>query len=134
LVSLGYHPASLKSSSGVVLDKPGKSSYESPSSFRIIVLFRTFSKIHERMIATCLLTAVWLQGLLHPHQCGSLPGLSTYDACLSLTHDVRTLQRPRLKVAFLFLDIKAGFDKVDNETLARILREPRIPPYLVSWV
>jgi len=37
-------------------------------------------------------------------------------------------------VASLFLDIKAGFDKVDNETLARILREPRIPAYLVSWV
>jgi len=41
LVLLGYHPASLKSSNGVVLDKPGKPSYESPSSFRIIVLIRT---------------------------------------------------------------------------------------------
>ena len=134
LVSLGYHPAAPKSSSGVVLDKPGKSSYESPSSFRIVALFRTFSKILEGVVAICLLTAVRLKGLLHPNKCGSLPGLSTYDACLSLTHDVRTLQRPRLKVASLFLDIKAGFDKVDNETLARILRGPRIPPYLVSWV
>jgi len=118
----------------VVLDKPGKSSYESPSSFRIIVLFHTFSKILEKMIAICLLTAVRLKGLFHPNQFGSLPGLSTYDACLSLTHDVRTLQRPCLKVASLFLDFKAGFDEVDNETLARILREHRIPPYLVSWV
>jgi len=33
LVSLGYHPASLKSSNGVVLDKAGKPSYECPSSF-----------------------------------------------------------------------------------------------------
>jgi len=32
------------------------------------------------------------------------------------------------------LDIKAGFDNVDNNTLARILREGGIPPYLVSWV
>ena len=38
LVLLGYHPASLKGSNGVVLDKPGKPSYESSSSFRIIVL------------------------------------------------------------------------------------------------
>jgi len=71
---------------------------------------------------------------LHPNQCGSLPGLSIYDACLTLTNDVRTLQRPRLKVSSLFLDIKAGFDNVDNNTLARILREGGIPPYLVSWV
>ena len=133
-VLLGYHPASLKSSNGVVHDKPGKPSYESPSSFRIIVLIRTISKILERIIAARLLAAVRLRGLLHPNQCGSLPGLTTYDACLTLTNDVRTLQRPRLKVSSLFLDIKAGFDNVDNKTLARILREGGIPPYLVSWV
>jgi len=37
-------------------------------------------------------------------------------------------------VSSLFLDIKAGFDSVDNQTLARILREGAIPPYLVSGV
>ena len=47
---------------------------------------------------------------------------------------MQTLQRPRLKVSSLFLDIKAGFDNVDNSTLARILREGGSPPYLVSWV
>jgi len=118
LVLLGYHPVSLKRSKGVVLDEPVKPSYESPSSFRIIILIRTFSKILERIIAAGLLAAARLKGLLHPNQCGSLPGLSTYDACLTLTNDVKTLQRPRLKVASLFLYIKAGFDNVDNNTLA----------------
>jgi len=131
---LGYHPASLKSSNGVVLDKPGKTSYESPASFRIIVLVRTISKILERIIAARLLAAAPLRGLLHPNQCRSLPGLRTYDACLTLSNDLKTLQRPGLKVSSLFLDIKAGFDNVDNHTLARILREGGIPPYLVSWV
>jgi len=134
LVLLGYHPASLKGSNGVVLDKPGKPSSESRSSFRIIVLIRTFSKILERIIAARLLTATRLRGLLHPNQFSSLRGLSTYDACLTLTNNVKTLQMPRLKVSSLFLDIKAGFDNVDNNTLARILREGGIPPYLVSWV
>jgi len=134
LVLLRYHPTSLKSPNGVVLDNPGKPSYESPSSFRIIVLIRTISKILERIIAARLLAARQLRGLLHPNQCGSLPVLSTYDACLTLTNDLRTLQRPRLKVSSLFLDIKAGFDNVDNNTLARILMEGGIPPYLVSWV
>jgi len=117
-----------------VLDKPGKPSYESPFSFRIIVLIRTFSKILERIIEARLLAAARSKGLLHPNQCGSLPGLSTYDACLTLTNDVKTLQRPHLKVSSLFLDIKAGFDNVDNNTLAHIVREGGIPPYLVSWV
>ena len=134
LVSLGYHPASLKVANGVILDKPGTPSYESPSSFRIIVLLRTVSKILERIIAARLLLAARSRGLIHPNQCGSLPGLSTYDACLTLMNDVKTLQRPRLKVSSLFLDIKAGCDNVHNKTLARILREGGIPHYLVSWV
>ena len=105
-----------------------------PSCFRIIVLIRRVSKILERIIAAHLLTAARLRGLLHRNQWGSLPGLSTYDGCLTLTNDVKTLQRSRLKVSSLFLDIKGGFDNVDNKTLARILREGGIPPYVVSWV
>jgi len=136
LVSLGYHPASLKGSNAIVLDKPGNASYEFPASFRIIVLIRTFSKILERIIASRLLLAARSKSLLHPNQCGSLPGLSTYDAVLTLFTDVKTLQRPRLMVSSLFLDsdIKAGFDNLDNSTLARILREDGIRPYLLSWV
>jgi len=134
LVSLGYHPASLKGSNGIVLDKPGKPSYESPASFRIIVPIRTVTKILEMIIASRLLLAARSKAMLNPNQCGFLPGLSTYDAVLTLFNDVKPFQRPSLKVSSLFLDIKAGFDKVDNSTLARILREGGISGYLVSWV
>ena len=134
LVGLGYHPASLKGSNGIVLDKPRKPSYDSPASFRIIVLILTVSKILERIIASRLRLAARSKGMLHPNQCGSLPGLSTYDGVLTLFNDVKTLQRPRLKVPSLFLDIKAGFDNVDNSTLARVLRVRGIPSYLVAWV
>jgi len=134
LDSLGYHPASLKVANAVVLDKPRKPSYESPSSFRILVLLRTVSKILERIIAARLLLAARSRGLIHPHHCGSLPGLSTYDACLTLINHVKTLQRLRLKVSSLFLDIKTRFDNVDNPTLALILREGGIPHSLVSCV
>jgi len=134
LVSLGYHPASLKGSNGIVLDKPGKPSNDSSPSLRIIVIIRTVSKILESIIASRLLLAARSKGMLNPNQCGSLPGLSTYDAVLTLFNDVKTLQRPRLKVSSLFLDIKAGFDNVNNSTLAPILRGGGIPRYLVSWV
>jgi len=134
LVSLGYHPALLKGANGVVLDKPGKLSYESHSSFRIIVLLRTVSKILERIIAARLLLAARSRGLIHPNKYGSLPGLSTYDACLTIMNYMEIVHRPRLKVSSLFLDVKPGFDNVNNPTLARILQEGGIPHYLVSWV
>jgi len=88
----------------------------------------------ERIIAACLLLAARSRGLIHTNQCGSLPGLSTYYAFLTIMNDVKTLQRPRLKVSSLFLHIKAGFDNVDNPTVARILRKGGIPHHLVSWV
>jgi len=72
--------------------------------------------------------------MLNPNQSGSLPGLSTYDAVPTLFNNVKTAQRPCLKVSPLFLDIKARFANFDNSTLARILREGGIPRYLVSCV
>ena len=134
LVSLGYHPALLKVAKGLVLDKPGKPSYESLSSIRIIVLLWPVSKILERKALARLLLAACSRALIHRNQCGSLPGLSTYDAWLTLMNDVNILQRGRLMVSFLFLDIKAGFDNVDNPIQARILTEGGSPPSLVSSV
>jgi len=74
------------------------------------------------------------KGLLPHNQCGSLPGLSSYDACLTLTHEVKTLPRPRLKVSTLFLDIKAGFDNVNASTLRTRLLASHVPFYMVDWV
>jgi len=50
LVAYGSHPVTLKKADGIVLDKPGKPLYDSPSSFRVIVLLQTFSKILERIM------------------------------------------------------------------------------------
>jgi len=134
LVAFGYHPPSLKNANGVVLDKPGKASYDSPASFRIIVLLKTISKILERVMTVRLSAIAKSKGLLHPNQCGSLPGLSSTDACLALTHEIGTLQRPRLEVSTLFRDIKAGFDNVNASTLRARLLASHVPTYMVDWV
>jgi len=118
----------------VVLDKPGKASYDSAASFWIIVLLKTISKILERVMTVRLSAITRSKGLPHPNQCGSLPGLSSSDACLTLMHKVKTLQRPRLEVSTLFPDIKAGFDNVNASTLRARLLSSRVPSYMVDWV
>lgn len=50
LVEVQYHPPSLKYANSVFLEKPGKPSYNSPSSFRIIVLLKIISRILERVL------------------------------------------------------------------------------------
>jgi len=118
----------------VVLDKPGKGSYDCPASFRIILLLKTISKILEPIMTVRLSAIARAKGLLQQNQCGSLPGISSSDASLTLTHEARTLQRPRLKVPTLFRDIKAGFDNVNASTLRAGLLAFHVPFYMVDWV
>ena len=134
LVAFSYHPASLKTTNGVVLDKPGKAFCDPPVSFRIIVLLKTILKILERVMTVRLSAIAKSKCLLHPNQCGSLPGLSSADACLALTHKIKTFQRHRLEVSTLFLHIKAGFDNVKASTLRAKLLASRVPSYMVDWV
>jgi len=133
LVAYGSHPLTLKKADGIVLDKPGKPSYDSPSSFRFIVLLQTFSKILERIMDSRLSSVARACGLLDQHQCGSLAGLSASDATTTLTHEVRTLQMAGRKVSTLFLDIKRGFDNVNASSLSGMLKAKGVNRYLVSW-
>ena len=132
LLLFGHHPSSMKMANGVVLDKLGKPSYDSPSSSRIIVLLQTISKILERIVASRLSAIARNVGLLHHNQCGSLLSLSSFDACTALADTVRTFQRPALKVSSLFLDIKGGFDNVNADILCYFLRSKGVNHYLVS--
>jgi len=133
LVAYGSHPLTLKKADGIVLDKPGKPSYDSPSSFRVIVLLQTFSKILERIMNSRLSCVARACGLLDQHQCRSLAGLSASDATTTLTHEVRTLQMAQRKVSTLFLDIKGGFDNVNAASLCGMLKAKGVNLYLVSW-
>ena len=115
-----------------MLDKPGKSSYDSPASFRVIVLLQTVSQILERVVASHLSLIARTLKLVHSNQCGSLPALSSFDAAISLVDTVRTLQRPGLRVSILFLDIKGGFDNVNASIMCSSLKKAGVPHYMVS--
>ena len=132
LLRFGHHPSSLKKANGVVLDKSGKPYYDSPYSFRIIVLLQTISKILERIAASRLSVVSRDVGLLNSNQCGSCPSRSSFDSCSALVDTVRTLQRPGRKVSSLFLDIQGGFDNVDADILCQALRSKGVAHYLVT--
>ena len=130
----GVHPAALKKSLGIVLAKPGKKSYVETSSYRIIALLPTLSKILERIVAARLLPLAQASRLIHPNQCGSLPGLSISDAVAALRHDIGTAHRQGLIVSTLLLDVKGGFDNVDPAKLCLILKKAGIPRHLKAWI
>ena len=133
LVAHWSHPITLKKADGIVLDKPGKATYDSPSSFRVIVLLQTFSKILERIMHSRLACVARAAELINSQQCGSLAGLLASDAATTLTQEVRTLQMARRKVSTLFLDIEGGFDNVNPAALCGMMKAKGVKPYIVFW-
>src|SRR6266481_5500151 len=134
LLEHGYHPKALKKALGVVLPKPSKPDYSTPSSFRIISLLQTISKILEKLIADKLYSLSSSLSLVNSNQYGSLPSISTADAALTLKHDVITSQKAGMKTSTLFLDIKGGFDNILPHLLALKLQKHNVPLYLISWI
>lgn len=132
LLQYGIHPKSLKRTYRVVLPKPGKNNCTPISSYRIIVLLQTVLKILERIITYRLTEFARWSGLIHPNQCGSLAGLSTADAAMTLIHEIKAAQEAGLKVSFLFLDIKGRFDNVVHSVLADTLEARNTPPDIVQ--
>jgi len=102
---------------GIILDKLGKPSSDLPSSFRVIVLIRTLSKILERVAASFRSAQAMTCSLIYPLRCGSFPGRSTADAALVLQHHVESYHRLRYKVSTLFLDVKGGFNNMESPSL-----------------
>jgi len=135
MLANGFHTPSLKKALGIILDKQGKRSYDSPSSsFRVIVLLRTLSKILERVVTSRLSAQATTCSLIHPHQCWSLPRRSTADAALDLQHNVESFDRLHYKVSTLFLNVKGGFDNVESPSRLSLLRRHGVSPYLVQWL
>jgi len=99
LLTYGFHPPSLKKALGIVLDKPDQPSYNSPSSFMVIVLLQTLSKILERVVASRLSAQAIICSLIHTLQCRSLPWKSTANAALVQQHNVESFHCLRYKVS-----------------------------------
>jgi len=134
LPKFGYHPVSMKKANEIVLVKPGKTSYDSLASFRVIVLLQTVPKILERVMAFRLSFVASSFKLVHHNQCGSLPSLSSFDAPLSLVDTLSILQRPGLQISTLFLDIKHGFNNINASILCFSLKKAGVPHYMVLWI
>ena len=85
-IELGYWPSHFKRSTMVIIPKPNKKSYDSPKSFRPIVLLNTVSKLIEKVIRERFQFATATNNFIHSSQLGSLKFKSTIDAGIALTH------------------------------------------------
>ncbi|KXN89367.1 hypothetical protein AN958_05791, partial [Leucoagaricus sp. SymC.cos] len=65
---VGYWPSHFKELVSVIIPKPGKPSYSTPKSFRLIVLLNTLRKLIEKMLSRCLQFDGVKYGIFHSNQ------------------------------------------------------------------
>ena len=70
----------------VVIPKPNKKLYDSPKSFRPIVLFNTVGKLIKKVIRERLQFNTVLNDFIYPSQLGGLKFKSMIDTGVALTH------------------------------------------------
>ena len=83
-IDLGYWPLHFKKSTTVVIPKPNKKSYDSPKSFRPIVLLKTMGKLIEKVIRERLQFNTASNNFIHPSQLSSLKFKSTINTGIVL--------------------------------------------------
>jgi len=85
-LELGYWPSHFKMSTTIVILKLNKPSYDSPKSFRPIVLLNTLGKLIEKVIGDRLQFHMTSNYFIHQSQLSGFKFKSTSDVGMVLTH------------------------------------------------
>ena len=117
----------------IVIPKPNKLSYDSPKSFRPIVLLNTMGKLIEKVIGDRLQFQVVSNNFIHQSQLGGLKFKSTTDAGIALTHFICTGWIKNMLTSSLAFDITQFFPSLNHRLLALILGKAGFESRVVNF-
>jgi len=130
-IELGYWPSHFKKSTTVVIPKLNKKLYDSPKSFRPIVLLNTMGKLIEKVIRERLQFNMAANDFIHPSQLGGFK--STIDAGVTLTHIIQTGWVKNLSTSTLAFDIAQFFPSLNHWLLSLIMKKIGFDNHIVSF-
>ena len=107
----------------VVIPKPNKALYDSPKSFRLIVLLNTMGKLIEKVIGERLQFLTTSNDFIHPSQLRDLKFKSTINIGVALTHIIHSGQIKNLLTSTLAFDIIQFFLSLNHYLLTLILKK-----------
>ena len=122
-IEFGYWPSHFKTSITVVIPKPNKSSYDSPKSFRPIVLLNTLEKLIEKVIGNRLQFHLISNNFIHQSQLNGLKFKAMMNAGIVLTHFIYMGLVKKLLASTLVFDISQFFPSLNHHLLPCILRK-----------
>jgi len=113
-INLGYWLSHFKISTMVVIPKPNKKLYNSPKSFRPIILLNTVGKLIEKVIGERLQFNTVLNDFIYPSQLGGLKFKSTTNAEVTLTYTIQAGWVKNLSTSTLAFDITQFFPLLNH--------------------
>ena len=118
---IGYWPEHFKKSTTIVISKPNKLSYNSPKSFRPIVLLNTMEKLIEKVIGDRLQFYIVSNNFIYQSQLGGLKFKSTTDIGIALIHFICMGWIKNILTSSLAFNIAQFFPSLNYCLLALIL-------------
>ena len=122
-----------RTSTTVVLRKPGKPRYDNPKAYRPIALLNTMSKVLTALMAELMSFYTETHQLLPAHHFGGRPGRTTTDAVHLLVHKIKDAWRKRQVTAVLFLDIEGAFPNAVTTKLVHSMKKRGLPEKLINF-
>ena len=130
---VGYQPFHFKSSTIIVIPKPNKPFYNSPKSFRPIVLLNTLGKLIEKVIGDRLQFYILSNSFIYQSQLGGLKSKSTTDASLVLTYFICMGQVKNLTTSALVFNIAQFFPSLNYKLLLLILEKAGFNHHVITF-
>ena len=122
-IELGHWPSHFKTSITVVIPKPNKTTFDSPKSYRPIVLLNIIRKLFEKIIGECLQFYMISNSFIHSSQLRGLKLRSTMDVGVALTHIIHLGWVKNLTMSTLAFDIVQFFPSLNYQLLSLILNK-----------
>ena len=122
---LGFWPSHFKTSSMIIIPKPNKKSYDSPKSFRSIILLNILGKLIEKVIGKNLQFYLILNNFIHLCQLGGLKQRSTIDVGITLSYFICSGWVKNNTMNTLAFDIAQFFPSLNHYFLPLILKKAR---------
>jgi len=122
-INLDHWPFHFKTSMTIVIPKPNKESYNSPKSFRPIILLNILRKLIKKVISKHLQFYVISNNFIYPSQLGGLKQRSISNAGIALTHFIYMGWVRNIMTSILAFDIMQFFSSLNHCLLFQILKK-----------
>jgi len=132
--TLTYYPQEWALTETLILKKPGKPDYTSPSAWRPIVLSDGMARLLNSCQMEDIVTMCEKYDILPANHFGARPGHTTTDSIHMLTKTVKDAWRKGQVVSTLFLDVKEAFPSVDINRLIHNMKKRGIPEEYTEWM